>query len=120
MNSLDRFAQMLIAAIFLFAGLSKIFALRRRTQTQAAPSWSGKGLSRRTVCAIAWMEIAGALGLVVPLDLWQPNMLPSLAAGELALLTLAVSIYHVRHKEPAAPMFALFFLSLLVIVGRWM
>jgi uncharacterized membrane protein len=70
--------------------------------------------------AIAFMEIAGALGLVAPLVLWQTDLLPGLAAIGLSILTLAVSIYHVRHKEPAAPMLALFCLTLLVLVGRWM
>jgi uncharacterized membrane protein len=70
--------------------------------------------------AIAIMEIAGALGLVLPLVLRQTDLLPGLAAVGLAILTLAVSIYYVRHKKPAAPMLALFCLTLLVIVGRWL
>jgi uncharacterized membrane protein YphA (DoxX/SURF4 family) len=120
MNGLDRFAQILIAGIFLFAGLSKIFAFQRPTQPQTGPIGRAHELPPRVAYAIAFMEIAGALGLVVPLVLWQTDLLPGLAAIGLAILTLAVSIYHVRHKEPAAPMLVLFCLTLLVLVGRWL
>jgi len=120
MNSLDRFAQILVAGIFLFAGLSKILAFRPQTRSQTGPTGRAHELPPRVTFAIAVIEIAGALGLVAPLVLWQTDLLPGLAAVGLAILTLAVSIYHVRHKEPAAPMLALFCLTLLVIVGRWM
>jgi uncharacterized membrane protein YphA (DoxX/SURF4 family) len=120
MNSLDRIAQLLLVGIFLFAGLSKLFAFQWPPQVQAGPSWRGNGLPRGVAYSIALMEIAGALGLVVPLNLWQPDLLPKLAAAGLALLTLAAFSYHVRRKEPAAPMMALFLLTLFVIVGRWL
>jgi hypothetical protein len=120
MNGLDRFAQILIAGVFLFAGLSKIFAFQRPTQLQTGPTGRAHELPPRVAYAIAIMEIAGALGLVMPLVLWQTDLLPGLAAVGLAILTLAVSIYYVRHKEPAAPMLALFCLTQLLIVGRWL
>jgi uncharacterized membrane protein YphA (DoxX/SURF4 family) len=120
MNSLERIAELLLVGIFLFAGLSKIFAFQRQPQVQAGPSWRGSGLPRGVAFSIALMEIAGALGLVVPLHLWQPDLIPQLAAAGLALLTLAAFAYHVRRREPAAPLMALFLLTLLVIVGRWM
>lgn len=121
MNGLEQIAQILLVGIFLFAGLSKIFAFQKEPQVQAGPSLRGNGLSRGVAYAIALTEIAGALGLVVPLSFWQPDLLPRLAAGGIALLTLAAYIYYVRRKEPsAAPMMALFLLTLLVIVGRWL
>jgi uncharacterized membrane protein YphA (DoxX/SURF4 family) len=120
MTGLERFAQILVVGIFLFAGLSKIFAFRREPQAEGGPSWRGDGFPRKVACGIALIEIAGALGLLVPFGLWQSDMLPRLAAAGLALLTLGVAIYHIRRKEPAAPMFALFLLTLLVIVGRWL
>jgi uncharacterized membrane protein YphA (DoxX/SURF4 family) len=121
MNGLEQIAQILLVGIFLFAGLSKIFAFQKEPQVQAGPNWRGNGLPRGVAYAIAVVEIAGALGLVVPLRFWQSDMLPRLAAAGLALLTLAIYFYYVRRKEPAAaPMMALFLLTLLVIVGRWL
>jgi hypothetical protein len=67
---------------------------------------------------VAFLEIAGALALVVPLNAWQPDMLARLAAVGLALMTLAVCLYRVRRKEPAAPVMALFLLTVFVIIGR--
>jgi uncharacterized membrane protein YphA (DoxX/SURF4 family) len=119
MNNLDWFAQILLAGIFLFAGLSKIFALSQRTTAlQTGPSLRGVGLPRLQACAIALAEIAAALALVVPFNLQHPNFLPLLAASGLALLTLAACIYHQRRHEFTAPVVALFLLALFVVVAH--
>jgi hypothetical protein len=120
MNNLDRFAEFLLVGIFLFAGLSKILAYQRQPRAQGGPSWRGNGMASGMAYPIALMEIAGAVGLVVPLNLWQPDMIARLAAAGLALLTLATFLYRVRRKESGAPVMALFLLTLFVIVGRWM
>ena len=71
------------------------------------------------VLAIALVELTGALALIVPFNLWQPGILPLLGAAGLALLTLCACIYHLRRHESAAPIVALFLLTLFVIIGRW-
>ena len=120
MTNLDWFAQFLLASVFLFAGFSKLFAfIRQKRAPQTELSFRGIGLPLKVVCLVALAEIVGALALVVPLHLGQPDNLPLLAATGLALLAMAAGIYRVRHKEPAAPMVTLFLLALFVIVGRW-
>jgi hypothetical protein len=119
MTTLDWIVQILMAALFLVLGLSRIVWLRRKTQAQQTASGGRTtempvGLS----LMVALLEIAGGLALVVPINLWQPDILPRMAAAGLALLTLSVCIYRVRRKEPAASIVALFLLTLFVIVGR--
>jgi hypothetical protein len=119
MNSLDWFAQILMAALFLFAGLSRIVTMRRKTQViQTAPGWRTSELPLGWAWVVAALEIAGAVALLIPFSLWRPDILPLLAAVGLALLALAVCIYRAWRKEPAAPVMALFLLTLFVIVGR--
>ncbi|MGD0096652.1 MAG: DoxX family protein [Terracidiphilus sp.] len=119
MNNLDWFAQILLGGIFLFAGLSKIVALRRQPdEPQAEPGFEETRVPRRFACAIALLEIAAALALLVPLNLWRPDLLPSLAASGLALLMVGAGVYRVRGRESAAPAVALFLLALFVIVGH--
>jgi len=119
MNNLDWFAQILLAAIFLFAGLRQAFAFQRATAMQDGFSLRCVALPRTPAFLIALVEIALALVLIVPVNLWRPDILPSLAAAGLGLLTLGVFFYRVRRNEPAAPLVALFLLTLFVIVGRW-
>jgi uncharacterized membrane protein YphA (DoxX/SURF4 family) len=119
MNSVLWIAQILLAGVFLYAGLSKIFAYGRQTKTLSRPIGGCAGLPHELVAAIALAEIAGALAVVVPVDLWPPDILLRLAVTGLALLTVAAVVYHVRRKEPTAPLVALFLLALFIIVGRW-
>src|SRR5271165_5070757 len=118
MTSLNWIAQILLAAVFLSIGFSKIFAFQRHEGARNWPNWRGTGLGRQAAYAIALVEIVGALGLVVPVKIWRPDFLPLLAAVVLSLLTLAAIVYQARRKEHAAPVVALFLLTLLVIVGQ--
>jgi uncharacterized membrane protein YphA (DoxX/SURF4 family) len=119
MNHLDWFVQILLAGIFLFAGLSKLFAFQRKAEVpQTGPSCRGFGLPSTMAVGIALLEIAGALALVVPLIMWQPAILPLAAATGFALLSLAICVYHYRRGEFTAPVVALFLLSLFVIIGN--
>jgi hypothetical protein len=68
---------------------------------------------------LALLEFAGALCLIVPFDVWPAYLLPRVAASVLAALILVTGIHHVRHKQHTAPIVALFFLALFVLVGRW-
>jgi hypothetical protein len=120
MNRLDWIAQILMAALFLFAGISRIVYFGRKTRAvQTAPGWRTTELPQGWSLAIALLEIAGAVALFVPFNAWQPDVLPVLAATGLALLTLSICIYRVSRKEPAAPVTALFLLTLFVLIGHW-
>jgi uncharacterized membrane protein YphA (DoxX/SURF4 family) len=120
MNYLIWSAQIILAGVFLYSGFSDAFASERQMSgphTLASLHWVG--LSKGLVILLALIEISAALGLLVPAQIWGPEVLPRLAAGVLALVTAAACVYHGRRKEHTAPMVALFFIALLVIVGRW-
>jgi len=116
MNNLDWFAQILLACVFLLAGFRTILGSQWRTK--APLTGSSDGLPQNLAFAVAVLEIAGALALIVPVNLWQPDVVPRLAAAGLALLSLAVFTY-LRRKEQAVPVMALFLLALFVVVARW-
>ena len=120
MNTLLWIAQIILAGIFLFTGFSKIFAYGQVVKVVEARSKAGQiGMSRGQAVLVGLVEIAGAAGVLVPIDVWPPDVLLRLAAAGLALLMVAAGIYHLRRQESAAPDVALFLLALFVIVGRW-
>jgi uncharacterized membrane protein YphA (DoxX/SURF4 family) len=112
--------QILLACLFLSAGSSKILAYDKLAQVIEAKSKGGRiGMSREVAALVGLLEIVGAVGLVVPIDLWPPHVVPRLAAGGLALLMVFAGIYHLRRVESAIPSVVLFLMALFVIVGRW-
>jgi hypothetical protein len=97
MNGLHWIAQILLAGVFIYIGGSKLFSYRRANRFLPAGLGFGTvGLSNELAVAIGIIEIAGALALVVPIDLWPPDVLPRLAAGGLALVAMTGAIYHMR------------------------
>ena len=119
MNSLDWFAQNLFGCVFLLDGLRRVFAISWKAEgQQTVPQGQCVGMSRGATFAIGLAEIAGALGLLVPMHSALADILPLLAAVGLAFLLFAVAICYVRRKEPAAPTVALFLFALFVVVGR--
>jgi uncharacterized membrane protein YphA (DoxX/SURF4 family) len=120
MNTLLWIVQIILAGVFLFTGFSKIFAYRHVVKLMEVRSKSGGfGLSRSTAALVGVLEITGAVAVLVPVDLWPPDVFLRLAAAGLALLMVVASIYHIRRQESAAPSVVLFLLALFVIVGRW-
>jgi uncharacterized membrane protein YphA (DoxX/SURF4 family) len=120
MNNLLWIAQIILAGIFLFTGFTKIFAYDRLVKAVESRSKAGPvGMSRTQALLVGLLEILGATGLLVPMDLMPPYIFLRLAAAGLALLMVAAGIYHLRRQESAAPSVSLFLLALFVIVGRW-
>jgi uncharacterized membrane protein YphA (DoxX/SURF4 family) len=120
MNSLLWIAQIILAGIFLFTGFTKIFAYEHLVRAVEARSKAGRiGMSRGLAALVGLAEIAGAVGLLVPVDVMPPHVLLRAAAAGLALLMVGAGIYHARRQESAAPSISLFLLALFVIVGRW-
>ncbi|MFZ1941528.1 MAG: DoxX family protein [Terracidiphilus sp.] len=125
MNVLIWSGQIVLAAVFLIVGFSKIVAYnrlihtietRRKTALITMTATQGK--------IVGLLEILGAIGVIVPPNLapgfLAPEyMLTRLAAAGLALLMAVACIYHFRRHESAAPAIAAFLLALFVIVGRW-
>jgi uncharacterized membrane protein YphA (DoxX/SURF4 family) len=120
MNGLLWIAQILLAAVFVFTGVSKLLAYEELVK---APELRGKakrvGMSRGVAAAVGLLEIIGAVCVVVPVDIWPPYILLRAAAAGLAILMIIAGIYHLRRQETAAPSVVLFLLSIFVIVGRW-
>jgi uncharacterized membrane protein YphA (DoxX/SURF4 family) len=120
MNTLLWIAQIILAGVFLFTGFSKIFAYGQVVKVVAARSKAGDiGISRSQAVMVGLLEVVGAAGVLVPVDLIPPYIFLRLAAGGLGLLMVGTGIYHVRRQESAAPDISLFLLALFVIVGRW-
>jgi uncharacterized membrane protein YphA (DoxX/SURF4 family) len=125
MNMLIWSGQIVLAAVFLVAGFSKLFAYHRLIKTievrrKTAPIDIPAGQGR----LIGLLEIVGAIGVVMPASMTPATLAPNhrlilLAAAFLGVLMVAASIYHFRRRESAAPAIAAFLLALFVIVGRW-
>jgi hypothetical protein len=125
MNVLIWSGQIVLAAVFLVTGFSKIFAYKRlihtiETRRKTAPITVTAAQGR----IVGLLEILGAIGVIVPPDLSPAFLTPEyqltrLAAAGLALLMAVACIYHFRRHESAAPAIAALLLALFVIVGRW-
>jgi uncharacterized membrane protein YphA (DoxX/SURF4 family) len=120
MNGLLWIAQILLAAIFLFTGVSKLLAYERvMDAVEARSKGLPTGVSRGLAAFIGLAEIAGALGVVSPSSLLPGHLLIRLAAAGLALIMVLAGIYHLRRQDSAAPAVSVFLLALFIIVGRW-
>jgi uncharacterized membrane protein YphA (DoxX/SURF4 family) len=120
MNELLWIAQILLAGIFLFTGVSKLLAYERVIgAVEARSKGLPAGVSRGVAACIGVAEIAGALGVISPPS-WMPDhLLIRMAAAGLALIMVGAGIYHLRRQDSAAPAVSLFLLALFIIVGRW-
>ncbi|HLI04798.1 MAG TPA: DoxX family protein [Terracidiphilus sp.] len=125
MNALLWIAQVLLAGIFLFIGITKLFADERLLRRlEGLPGRGAVTLTRAQAVPVGLLEIAGAIGVVMPPMLTPEALAPDylmvrLAAAGLALLMVGASIFHARRRESAAPSVTLFLLALFVLVGRW-
>ncbi|MGA3049959.1 MAG: DoxX family protein [Terracidiphilus sp.] len=122
MNTLLWIVQLLMAGVFIFAGAGKVLAYDQLIKAVEARSKGGKiGMSRSQAAFIGLLEIIGAVGLIVPMDIdtWPPHALVRVASAALALLMVVAGIYHLRRQDSAVPDVVLFLMALFVIVGRW-
>jgi uncharacterized membrane protein YphA (DoxX/SURF4 family) len=120
MNSLHWVAQILLAAVFLFTGATKVFSYEKLVKTlEARDKGRPVGVSRSLAFAIGVAEIAGAIGVILPFDFFPHHLIVRISAAGLALIMVLAGIYHIRRNQSAAPSVALFLLAVFVIVGRW-
>lgn len=110
-------AQVILAAMFLMAGVMKVFQYER---AQASWPWV-KDASKGFVTVIGIIDLLGGLGVVLP---WLTGILPwltPLAAAGGALLMILAIIFHVRRGESSVTLFnlVLFALAAFVVYGRW-
>lgn len=112
-------AQVLLAAIFLATGLTKL--TQPRAQLAAGPmSWAAD-VTDAEFRAVGLLEVLGALGLVLPGALGIAPVLTPVAAVGLALTMVGAIATHVRMGETdrlAVPI-VLLALTLFVAVERF-
>ncbi len=110
--------QAFLAVVFLLAGAMHAFRSGSARRNMAVL----RDIPRGAVIFGGVMELAGAVGIIVPRLL---NILPWLtpyAATGLAAIMLIASVLHARRKEYSAMGMTglLFVLALVVAYGRWL
>ena len=110
--------QGLLALAFIFVGSFKAFAYEK-FKAQAEKGGKASGISRGLARFIGIAEIAGGIGIVLPM---AANVAPWLslwaAVGLATILLLAVG-FHIRRGESPAPPAVLFVLAAFVVYGRF-
>lgn len=109
--------QVLLALVFFAAGGMKVFAYEKYKvmSEKNGPS----GLSRGLVAFIGISELAGAVGVVLPMATGVAPWLTVWAAFGLASVTLLAVGYHVRRREPPVAPGILFALAAFAALGRF-
>lgn len=117
MNIILWMVQILLAGMFLMAGVMKAFQYER---AKTSLFWV-KDVPRGLVTFIGICELLGGLGLVLPVLTGILPWLTPLAALGLALIMLFAIIFHVTRREPQAIVFTLVLLLLagFVAYGRF-
>jgi hypothetical protein len=103
--------QILLAAMFGFAGVNKLVSAQMHQH-----------LGKRLAVFIGVAEIAGAIGLIAPLATGILPRLTALAAAALAVVMILAAGHHLREGHPArqaVPALALLVLTTVVAYGRW-
>lgn len=86
-----------LAVVFVTAGLVKVSRPRRALAGQMA--WV-QDFSDAQVKGIGVLELAGAIGLIVPALVGVATVLTPLAAAGLVLLMSGAALTHARRREP--------------------
>ena len=117
MNTTLWIVQSLLALAFIAAGAMKLFAYEKyKTMSEKK---GPTGLTRGLITFIGIAELAGGLGVVLPM---ATNIAPSLslwaAVGLSCIMLLAIRFHVRRHEPPVAPLI-FFLLSIFVAFGRF-
>ena len=116
MNRTLWIVQIILAAIFLFAGGAK-FVVPAEEMTKGMPVW----LSISFLHFIGTCEVLGAIGLILPGLLHiRPGLTPLAAAG-LTIIVIGATVLTVQAGMPATALFPLVtaVLAAFVAYGRW-
>ena len=90
-------AQVLLAAIFLVTGTTKL--TQPRLKMAAGPMRWAADVTDRQFRTIGLLEVLGAIGLILPAALGIAPLLVPLAAIGLVLVMIGAIHVHVRHGE---------------------
>lgn len=112
--------QIALALAFLGAGGIKLAKSRSELVQDPKMSWAEE-FSEAQIKGIGALEIAGAIGLIIPAALDVAPILTPIAAAGLALTMAAAAALHVRRNEmqALAPPVVLGLLALLVAIFRF-
>ena len=118
MNEILWILQGLLGLVFLITGAMKI--IRTKEQLAAQMGWVND-VSQPVVRLIGFVEILGAVGLILPSVTGILPWLTPLAAAGLALTMIGAALTNYRHKELSMIGLntVLLVLALLVGVGRF-
>jgi hypothetical protein len=114
-------ARMGPAACKRFPALARSNRPRQAALRPACLPWRTRGLSgitRGLAAFIGIAELAGALGVVLPMATNVAPWLSAWAAIGLATIMLLAILYHVRRREPPAAPAILFAMAVFVALGR--
>jgi uncharacterized membrane protein YphA (DoxX/SURF4 family) len=108
--------QGILACLFIAAGGMKLFAYPkyRAMLEKGRPVTLTHGFF--TFLGVA--ELAGAVGVVLPMALNIAPWLTVWAAAGMAVIMLSASVFHIRRREPPIMTGVLFVLAVVVVVGR--
>jgi uncharacterized membrane protein YphA (DoxX/SURF4 family) len=109
--------QGLLAFAFIASGSMKLFAYEKYEKQSEK---NGKtGITRGLAAFIGISEIAGALGIVLPMATnIAPGLSPWAAVGLATIMLLAI-VFHLRRHESPVPALILFLLAGFVVFGRF-
>ena len=111
--------QTVLGAFFVFGGGMKVFAYDKyQAMAESRSKGKGMGYSKEFMIFIGVCEIAGGLGLILPMALRVLPVLTILAAIGLAIIMLGATVYHVQRKEAPGMTVVLFLLLGFVTLGR--
>jgi len=114
MNTALWIAQMVLCVAFLGAGGMKVFAYRKYQETVGRDL----DLSRGLVTFIGVSELAGALGVTLPLFSGIAPILTPIAAAGLGVIMFLATGFELKHKKSPWPPVVLLILAGFVAVGR--
>lgn len=89
-----------LAALYVMAGFTKIAKAKEDLLAEPRMAWAGE-FSPGQIKAIGAVELAGAVGLVVPWLTGVATILTPVAAVGLALVQVGAAIVHARRGELA-------------------
>ena len=99
MNIAVWIASGLLAAAYLFIGGTKLLTARERLAENPSMAGAAETFSATSIKLIGGVEVAGALGLILPwLTGIAPILTPAAAVG-LALLQVGAVVFHGRRAE---------------------
>lgn len=110
--------QGVLAVVFFAVGVMKIVIPKEKAVEKAAYS---EDFSQSTLCGIGFLEMLGAMGLVLPGLIGFLPVLTPLAAVGLMLTMIGAAATHIRRQEfpLVGPNVVLFLLAAFVAYGRF-